>query len=154
QVTVGDRGRDLGDVADLTRQVRGHRVHAVGQILPGAGDARHLRLAAELAVGADLARDTRHLGRERVALVDHVVDGLFQLQHPAAHVHRSLLGQVALGDSGRDLGNVADLAGQVRRHRVDAVGQILPGAGDAAHDGLAAELALGTDLAGDAGDLG
>ena len=39
-------------------------VDVVGQVLPGAGDARHLRLAAEPALGADLARDARHLAGE------------------------------------------------------------------------------------------
>ena len=44
--------------------------------------------------------------------------------------------------------------GQVRGHEVDVVGEVLPGAGDALHVGLAAELALGADLLRDAGDLG
>ena len=76
-------------------QVAGHRVHAVGQVLPGAGDARHRGLAAELAVGADLARHARHLGGEGVQLVDHRVDGLLQLQDLAADVDRDLLREVA-----------------------------------------------------------
>ncbi len=46
----------VGDVTHLAGQVAGHRVNVVGEILPGAGDARHLGLAAELAFGADLAR--------------------------------------------------------------------------------------------------
>ena len=49
----------------------GHQVHVVGEVLPGAGDARHLRLAAELAFGADLAGDAGHFGGEAVELVDH-----------------------------------------------------------------------------------
>ena len=48
-------------------QVRRHEVDVVGQVLPGAGDARHLRLAAELAFGADFARHARHFGGEGVA---------------------------------------------------------------------------------------
>ena len=40
------------------------QVHVVGEVLPRAGDALHLGLAAELALGADLARDARHLGGE------------------------------------------------------------------------------------------
>ena len=43
-------------------------------------DALHLRLAAELALGADLARDARHLGGERVELVHHRVDGVLELE--------------------------------------------------------------------------
>ena len=151
QVAAGDRGRDLGDVADLRGEVARHRVDAVGQVFPGAGDAGHLGLAAELAVGADLAGDAGHLGGEGVELVDHRVDGLFELQDFAADVDRDLFRQVALRHRGRDLGDVAHLRGEVARHRVDAVGQVLPGAGDAAHHRLAAELAVGADFAGDAG---
>jgi len=45
---------------------------------------------------------------------------------------------------------VAHLRGEVRRHRVDALGQILPHASDAADLCLAAKLAFSADLAGDA----
>ena len=38
-------------------------VDVVGQVLPRAGDAGHLRLAAELAFGADFARHARHFRR-------------------------------------------------------------------------------------------
>ena len=120
QVALRHRGRHLGDVADLAGQVRRHRVDAVGQVLPGAGDAAHHRLAAELAFGADLARHARHLAGERVELVHHGVDGVLELEDFAAHVDGDLLRQVAAGDGGRHLGDVADLRGQVRRHRVDA----------------------------------
>jgi hypothetical protein len=109
QVALGHRGRDFGDVADLAGQVAGHRVDAVGQVLPGAGDAAHLRLAAELAFGADLARHARHFAGEGVELVHHRVDGVLQLENFAAHVDRDLLRQVAVGDRGRHLGDVAHL---------------------------------------------
>src|ERR1700738_161847 len=62
-------GRASGDVADLAGEVGGHRVDAVGQVLPAAGHAAHQCLAAELAFGADLARDARHLAGEGVELV-------------------------------------------------------------------------------------
>ena len=150
QVAVGDGGRDFGDVADLRGQVRRHRVDAVGQVLPGAGDAEHVGLAAEPPFGADLARDARHLAGEGVELVDHRVDGLLELQDLAADVDGDLLRQIAAGDGGRDLGDVAHLRRQVAGHEVDVVGQVLPGAGDARHLRLAAELAFGADLARDA----
>ena len=147
KVAVGHRGRHVGDVAHLAGEVGGHEVDVVGQILPGAGHARHLRLAAELAFGAHLARHARHFRREAVELIDHRVDRVLQLQDLATHVDRDLLGQVA-GRNGRgDFGDVADLTGEVRGHRVDVVGQVLPRAGDAAHLRLAAKLALGADLA-------
>src|SRR4029077_8474265 len=147
KVAAGDGGRNLGDVAHLAGQVAGHRVHAVGQVLPGAADARHLRLAAELAFGTDFARHARHLGGERVELIDHGVERVFQLENFAAHVDGDLAREVAARHGGRHLGDVADLAGEGRGHVVDRVGQILPGAGDAAHHRLTAELAFGADLA-------
>src|SRR6185437_8542089 len=153
EVAIGDGGRDLGDVADLRRQVAGHGIDAVGQVLPGAGDARHVGLAAEASVGADLAGDAGHFRGEGVQLIDHRVDGLFELQDFAAHRHGDLLRKVAARDGGGHLGDVADLRRQVAGHEVDAVGQILPGSGDTRHDGLAAEAPFGADLAGDAGHL-
>ncbi len=50
---------------ELTLSVRSFQVPAT----PGT-----CGLAAELAVGADLARDARHLGGEGVELIDHRVD--------------------------------------------------------------------------------
>ena len=150
QVAAGDGGRDFGDVAHLGGQVAGHEVDVVGQVFPGAGDARHLRLAAELAFGADFARDARHFRGETVELIHHRVDGVFEFENFAAHVDGDLARQVAARHRGRHLRDVADLVGQVAAHRVDGVGQVLPGAGDAGHDRLAAELAVGADFARDA----
>ena len=86
-------------------------------------------------------------------LIDHRVDGVLQLEDLAAHVDGDLLGEVAVGDRGRHFGDVAHLAGEVAGHGVDVVGQVLPGAGDAADVGLAAQLAFGADLARDARDF-
>ena len=68
------------------------------------------RLAAELALGADLARDARHLGGERAQLVHHRVDGVLELEDLALHVDGDLLRQVAVGDRRGHLGDVAHLA--------------------------------------------
>ena len=95
----------------------------VGQVLPRAGDARHVGLAAELAFGADLARDARHLGGERAELIHHRVDGVLELEDLALHVDGDLLRQVAGGDRRRHVGDVAHLAGEVAGHRVDRVGR-------------------------------
>ena len=81
-----------GDVADLTGQVRGHRVHAIGQVLPCAGNAPHHGLTAELALGADLPGHTRHFAGEGVRQIHHRVDGVLQLEDFAAHIDRDLLG--------------------------------------------------------------
>src|SRR5207253_3162226 len=123
------------------------------QVLPGAADARHPGLAAELALDADLAADPRDLVREGRQLVDHDVDRRLQLQDLAAGVDVDLLAEVAAGLGGAQRSEVAHLAGEVAGHRVDVVGEVLPRAGHPAHVRLAAELALRTDLAGDAGDL-
>src|SRR6202043_2420967 len=154
KVALRDGGGDFGDVADLIRQVARHRVDRVGEIFPRARDALDDGLAAEPAVGTDLTCYARHLAGERVELVDHRVDRAFELEHLAFDIDGDLLGEVALRDGGRDLGDVADLAGQVPGHRVDRVGQVFPRAGDAAHVGLAAEPAFGTDLARHAGHFG
>src|SRR5262249_27632903 len=87
-------------------------------------------------------------------LVDHRVDRALQLQDLALHVNGDLLGEVALGYRGRHLGDVAHLAGEVRRHGVDVVGEVLPRARDAGRARLPAELAVGAYLARDARDLG
>src|SRR5205807_4966780 len=102
---------------------------------------------------AELAGDAGEHGGEGVLLVDHDVDGVLQLEDLAADVDGDLLGQVAIGDRGRDLGDVAHLGGQVAGHGVDVVGEVLPDPGDVAHLGLAAQLALAADLASHAGDL-
>ena len=154
QIAGGDGGHHLDDAAHLLGEVGGHDVDGIGQILPRAGDAGHDRLTAELAFGADFARDARHFGGEGVELIDHRVDGVFQLEDFARHVDGDLLRQVAARDRGRDFGDVTHLRGQVRGQQVDVVGQILPRAGDAMHVGLTAELAFGADLARDARHFG
>src|SRR2546427_3514845 len=153
EVALGDRGRHLGDVADLAGEVAGHEVDVVRELLPRAGDALDVGLAAELALGADLASDAGHLVGESVELIDHRVDGVLELEDLALDVDSDLLGEVAVGDRGRHLGDVPHLTGEVAGHQVDVVGQVFPYARDASHLGLTAELALGADLARDARDL-
>src|SRR4029077_18910423 len=114
------------------------------------GDTGDDGLAAEPAFGADLACDAGHFAGEGVQLVHHRVDGLLQLQDLARDIDRDLFRQIALRDRRRDLGDVAHLTGQVASHVVDAVGQILPRAGDALDLRLTAEPAFGADLARDA----
>ncbi len=147
KVAVGHRRGHLRDVADLRRQVAGHRVDAVRQIFPRSGDAAHIGLAAQLAFGTHFARHARHFAGERVELIHHRVDGVLQLQNFAAHVHRDLARQIALGHGRGHFRDVADLIGQVAGHGVDALRQILPGSRDALHFRLAAELAFGAHFA-------
>src|SRR5262249_14706678 len=154
KIAGGDGLGDVGDVPDLGRQVAGHRIDRIGQVFPRAGDFLDVGLAAELALGADLARDARNLGPERPELVGHRVDGVLELEDLAAHVAADLGRKIAGGDGLGDVGDVADLGGEVTGHRVDGVGEVLPGAGHVLDVGLATELALGTHFAGDARDLG
>ncbi len=86
QVALGDGGGDFGDVADLTGQVAGHGVDGVGKILPGAGHAMHVGLAAEFAFGTDFAGYAGDFGGEGAELIDHGVDGVLELQNFAADV--------------------------------------------------------------------
>src|SRR5690606_18398425 len=95
EIASGDGGGDFGDVADLIGEIGRHAVDVVGEILPRAGDAGNGRLAAELAVGADLARDAGDFGGEPVELVDHGVDGVFQLLDFALGIDGDLAGEVA-----------------------------------------------------------
>ena len=121
--------------------------------LPRAGHALDLGLAAEHALGADLARDAGDLVGERATAGRPSVDGVGERRDLALGLDGDLLGEVAVGHRGRDLGDVAHLVGQVRRHDVHGLGEVAPRAADALDLGLAAEDALGAHLAGDAGDL-
>src|SRR6202044_754289 len=112
QVAAGDGGGDFGDIADLSGQIRGHRIDRVGQVLPGTADAGHVGLAAELAFGADLAGDARHLSGEGVELVHHGIKRVFELQNLAAHVDGDLAAQIATRHGGGDFGDVTHLAGE------------------------------------------
>ena len=155
QVALRHRGRHLGDRAHLVGQVRRELVHVVGQVLPDARDLLRLGLAAELALDAHLAGHARDLAGEPVELVDHRVDGVLQLEELAPDVRGDLLAEVAVGHRGRDLGDVADLTGEVAGHQVDVVGQLLPHAADLDRvRRRLAELALGAHLASHARDLG
>ena len=116
-------------------------------------DALDLGLAAELALGAHLARDAGDLAGERAQAVDHRVQRVRERGDLAAGLDGDLARQVAVGDRGGDLGDRAHLVGEVRRHAVHRLGEVAPRAGDALDLGLAAEHALGAHLAGDAGDL-
>src|SRR5207248_3166660 len=140
EVAGGDGGGHIRDVPHLAGEVAGHEVHRVGEVLPGTGDAFHLRLAAQAAVGAHLARDSRDLVGERRQGVGHAVDGFGEGRHLALGLDGDLLGEVTGCDCGSHLGDVADLVGEVGRHEVDVVGQVFPGAADPLYFGLAAEL--------------
>src|SRR5690606_9999412 len=83
-------------------------------------------------------RHAGHFRSEAVELVDHRVDGVLELENLAFHVDGDLLRHCAAGARGCYLGDVAYLAGQVGRHRVDVLGQVGPDARDAGHLRLSA----------------
>src|SRR5439155_1537727 len=118
-----------------------------GQILPYAGEAAHVGLAAELAFAADFARHARDFRGERSKLIDHRVDGIFELEDFPFNIDGDLLREVAIGDGGGYGSDIAHLAGEVSCHRLVRSGQVFPRAGDAVDFGLAAELSFGADLA-------
>ena len=141
-----------GDVAHLGSEVAREPIDAVGELLPHAGDAPDVGLRAELALGTDLAGDADDLGRERAQLIDGRVDGVLELEDLSPRLDGDLLGEVALGDGGRDQGDVAHLGGQVAGQRVDVVDEVLPGAREAFDAGLHAELAFAAHFANDPRD--
>src|SRR5262249_8557456 len=133
KITIGNRDGYFGDIANLAGEIVGHGVHVVGQIFPGAGDARHDRLAAELAFGPDLTGNAADFSGETIEVVDHCVDGVLQLEYLVFDIDRDLSIEVATCNRRCDLGDVADLRGQVSTHGVDGVGKILPCSSDARH---------------------
>ena len=153
QISIGDRGNDLGDSAHLVGQVAGHAVNAIGEVFPDAGHALDLRLAAQLPFGADFTGHASDFRGEAVELIDHGVDRVLELKDLALDIDGDFLGEVAIGDGGGDLGDIAHLVGQVAGHAVDIIGEIFPDAGHAADDGLAAQPSLGTNFAGHASDF-
>ncbi len=118
----------------------------------------HLRLAAELAFGADLARDARHFRGEHAELLDHRVDDggraqEFALQRAAVDVEPHGLQQVALrhrGDGARHFGGRPQ---QVVDQRVDRVFHLAPGAAGQAEPHALAGLAFAADHLADALEL-
>src|SRR5205814_5539953 len=96
EIAARDSGRHLGDVAHLRCQIAGHEVYGVGQVLPCAANAWHDRLAAQPAIGADLARHTSHFGGERAELFDHRVQRFLEQEDVTAHVHADVLRAVAV----------------------------------------------------------
>ena len=154
QIAHGDRRRHLGDVAHLAGQVGGHEVDVVGEVLPGAGDALDLGLAAELALRAHLARDARHLAGEGAELAHHGVHDLADAQElapqgAALDLELHGLAEVALGDGADD---ARDLDGRLHEvadqgvHRIDA---FAPAAARRRQVAAFADLALFADHLGE-----
>src|SRR5207249_3768382 len=113
EVAARDGRGHVGDVADLPGEVESGRAPGRGEILPRAGHACDRGLAAELTLGADLARHATDLAGEGVELVHHRVERVFQCEDFALDLDGDLRGEIALGDGRRHVGDVADLPGEV-----------------------------------------
>src|SRR5205807_2350217 len=111
EVAAGHGLGDVGDVAHLAGKVTGHEVHAIREILPGAGHAFHVGLAAEDAFRAYFAGHACHFRGKGVELVHHRVLGVVLPIYFALDVDGDLLGEVAVGHGLGDVGDVAHLAG-------------------------------------------
>src|SRR5206468_937532 len=135
-------------------QIGSHRVDRIGQVLPGAGHAGNHSLHSQTPFGADLARDASHFGSKRAELLDHRVDGFFELEDFAAHIHGNLAREIAFGYGDGHVDDIADLRGEIAGHEVDVVGEVLPGSRHAGHLSLPAQFAFGADLARHARNLG
>ena len=153
EVPLGNRGGNVGDGTHLSGQVGGQLIDVVGQVFPGAGGTRHVRLAAQSAFHAHLPGHGSDLIGKDGEGINHVVDGVSQGRNLALGLDRQFLLDVPSGHGAHHLGDTAHLIGQVRRHDVDVVGQVLPGTGHALHLRLAAQLAVGAHLFGHTGDL-
>src|SRR5262249_23483778 len=125
QISTSDGRCHVRDVADLAGEVRGHRIHVVGEIFPGSGAVRRHPLTARLAVGTDFAGNTGDFGSECVELVDHRIDRVLQFQNLALHVDRDFSRKIAAGDGGRHFRDVPNLVGEVLSHGIYVVGEIL-----------------------------
>src|ERR1700722_2486259 len=154
EISVGYRGHHLHDAANLLSKIGRHKVHIVRKVLPGAPDTGNLRLAAQLALGADLARDARNFGGKAVELIDHRVDRVLQLKDFALYIDSDLAAQITARNSGGDVGNVANLRGEIGPHSVDRVGEVLPRSRDAGYNCLHSEPPFSAHLARHACDLG
>ena len=110
-------------------------------------------LAPEPALDAHLARDSGDLLGENRQRIGHVIDGVGQGGDFAFGLDGQFLIEFAVGHGGDHFDNAADLIGEVRRHDVHIVGEVLPGAGHPGHARLAAQLPVGAHLARHAGDF-
>ena len=144
KVAVGDGRSDLRDVADLSRQVAGHEIDRIRQIVPHAADAFHHRLPAQLSVRTHFARHARNFAGEGAELIHHGVDRVLQFQNFAQHVHRDFARQIAARHSRGHFRDIANLRRKVRGHRVNRIRQILPRSRHTCHHRLSAELAFRT----------
>jgi hypothetical protein len=81
---VRDRRRHVCDVSDLRREVAGHEVHRIGEILSTCRRRLSRPPGRRGAFGADLARHAGYFRGKGAELIHHRVDGVLQLENFAA----------------------------------------------------------------------
>ena len=153
QVAARDGRSHIGDIAHLCGQIVGHGIHAVGKVLPRARDSENVGLTAEPPFGTDFTSHARHFAGEGVELIHHRVDRVLDLQDFTADVDRDLLTQIAFDDGRGHLRDIAKLHGQIARHCVYGIGEVLPCAGHSGDACLTAQLAVCSDFTRNAGYL-
>src|SRR5439155_19883614 len=97
------------DSAYLLREVRGHHVDIIREVLPCACNSGYLCLPSKLALSTDFACHARHLSSKSVELVHHGIDRVLQLKNFAFHINCNLARQITTCHSGGYLGDVAHL---------------------------------------------
>src|SRR6185437_12142368 len=93
-------------------------------------------------------RHTRYFRGETAQLVHHRIDRILELQNLTLHVHRDLTAQVTVGHRRGHLGDVAHLRGQVTRHLIHGIGEVLPGSAYPRYVGLATQLTFRSHITG------
>src|SRR5690606_10070908 len=89
EIAFGYGGRHYGDVAHLQRQRVRHQVYVFGQLSPTTAQFTDRRLTAEFAFGTHFAGNARHLRHERVQAIHHRIDGVLEILHFSARIHRN-----------------------------------------------------------------
>src|SRR5262249_18803113 len=117
-------------------------------------NARDVSLATQFAFSSYFPRDTGHFGGKAIKLVHHRVDGVLQLKEFATNVDGDFAGEIAGGDRDGHVRDVTNLAGEVRCHAIDVVGEVLPSAGDSRDISLASKLAFSPDFTRHASHFG
>ena len=128
------RRRHLRDVAHLARQVRGHGVHRVGQVLPRAGDALHVapgrRVVLRCPPRAPRASPPRRTSESwsTIVLMVFFSSRISPFTSTVIFFDRSPFATAVVTSA-----MLRTWRREVRGHRVHRVGQVLPRAGHTLH---------------------
>ena len=113
QITTRHSCRGMRNSSHLQREIGGHRVHRIREILPSAIDTQHIRTTTELTLRTDLSGHTRDFSGEGAQTFHHVIDGVLQIEEFAAHFHVDGFAEIATCDSCINCGDGAHLRRKV-----------------------------------------